>query len=118
MKNLTLKALFVSAIAAMTMNVQAADDVYGQCIADAENVIATAKKDGSTAAQALEQKTDVATCMAELAKIEAKYGDKTVGLNPSSVMTPEDRAAWSKLFDAIDAKQFKGVPFLQASYYR
>ena len=118
MKQLTLKALFISAIAAMSMNTQAADDVYGQCIADAENVISVAKKDGSTAAMAIEQKTEVAACMAELTKIEAKYGDKTVGVNPSSVMTPEDRAAWAKLFDAIDAKQYKGVPFLQASYYR
>ncbi|WP_040725425.1 hypothetical protein [Thiomicrorhabdus sp. Kp2] len=118
MKQLTLKALFISAIAAMSMNTQAADDVYGQCISDAENIISIAKKEGSTAARAFEQKTDVATCMAELAKIEAKYGDKTIGVNPSSVMTPEDRAKWAKLFDAVDAKQFKGVPFLQASYYR
>ena len=118
MKKLTLKALFISAIAAMSMNAQAADDVYGQCISDAENVIATALKDGATAARALEQKTEISACMAELAKIEAKYGDKTVGVNPSSVMTPEDRAKWAKLFDAVDAKGFKGVPYLQAAYYR
>jgi len=118
MKNLTLKALFISAIAAMSMNAQAADDVYSQCITDAENIIATALKEGSTAAQALEQKTEVAACMAELTKIEAKYGDKTVGVNPSSVMTPEDRAKWAKLFDAVDAKQYKGVRYLQATYYR
>jgi len=118
MKQLTLKALFVSAIAVMSMNAQAADDVYNQCISDAENIIATAKKDGGTAARKIKQKTDVATCMGELSKIEAKYGDKTIAKNPSYVMTPDDRAKWAKLFDAIDAKQYKGVRFLQASYYR
>lgn len=117
MKNLTLKALLISAVAAMSMNVQA-EDVYGQCINDAENVIAMAVKEGTTAARALEQKTDVEACMAELSKIEAKYGDKTKGVNPSSVMTPEDRAKWSALFDAVDAKKFKGVRYLQAAYYR
>jgi len=118
MKQLTLKALFISAVAAMSMNVQAADDVYSQCIADGETVISIAKKDGSEAAMAHEQKTEVSACMAELSKIEAKYGDKTKGVNPSSVMTPEDRAKWAKLFDAVDAKNYKGVPFLQAVYYR
>ncbi|NPA72256.1 MAG: hypothetical protein GXO35_05445 [Gammaproteobacteria bacterium] len=118
MKNLTLKALLISAVAAMSINVQAAETTYDQCVADGENVIASAVKSGSEAAEAFEQKTDVATCMAELTKIEAKYGDKTKGVNPSSVMTPEDRAAWSKLFDSIDAKQFKGVRYLQATYYR
>ncbi|MBF6057899.1 MULTISPECIES: hypothetical protein [Thiomicrorhabdus] len=117
MKHLTLKALFISAVAAFSMNAQA-EDVYGQCIADAENVIATAKKEGGPAARAIEQKTTVDQCMAELAKIEAKYGDKTVALNPSYVMTPEDRAKWAKLFDAVDAKKFKGVRYSMASYYR
>ncbi len=118
MKQLTLKALFISAVAAFSMNVQAADDVYGQCIADAEKLIEIGKAEGATAAREYEQKTTVEQCMAELAKIEAKYGDKTKGVNPSSVMTPEDRAAWAKLFDAVDAKKYKGVPFLQAVYYR
>ena len=118
MKQLTIKALFVSAVAALSMNVHAADDVYGQCIADAEKVIEIGKKDGGNAAREYEQKTTVEACMAELSKIEAKYGDKTKAVNPSSVMTPEDRAKWAKLFDAIDAKKYKGVRYLQAVYYR
>lgn len=117
MKNLTLKALFASAVFALSVNVQAAD-TYEQCIADAENVIATAKKEGGTAARDIEQKTTVDACMAELAKIEAKYGDKTIARNPSSVMTPEDRAKWAKLFDAIDAKKFTGTRYNMASYYQ
>ena len=118
MKELTVKALFVSAPAALSLNVQAMDDVYGKCIADAEKVIELGREGGSEKAEAFEQTTSVSDCMAELLKIEAKYGDKTKGLNPSSVMTPEDRAKWAKLFDAVDAKQYKGVPYLQAVYYR
>jgi len=118
MKQLTLKALFISAVAAFSMNVQAADDVYGQCIADAEKIIELGTKAGATAAREYEQKTSVNACHKELNKIEAKYGDKTIGLNPHSVMTPEDRTKWAKLFDAIDAKQYMGVPYLQAVYYR
>ncbi|WP_373017873.1 hypothetical protein [Thiomicrorhabdus sp.] len=118
MKHLTLKALFISAFAAVSLNVQAADDTYSQCLADAEHVIATAKKDGGPAAREIEQKTTVEACMAELDAIEAKYGDKTKGLNPSSVMTPEDRAKWAKLFDAIDAKKFTGTRYNMAAYYR
>ncbi|MBO1924142.1 hypothetical protein [Thiomicrorhabdus sp. 6S3-12] len=117
MKKMTLKALFISAAVAMSANVQA-EDAYSQCLADAETVIATAKKDGSTAAKAVEQKTTVEQCYAEVDKIEAKYGDKTVAVNPSSVMTPEDRLKWSKLMDAIDAKKFKGTRYLMAAYYR
>lgn len=117
MKQMTIKALFVSAIAAMSMNVQAAD-VAAQCIADAETVIATAGKDGGPAAKAVEQKTTVEECFAELAKIEAKYGDKTKGLNPSYVMTPEDKKAWAQLFEAIDAKKFTGTKYRMAVYYR
>lgn len=117
MKKMTLKALFISAAVAMSANVQA-EDVYSQCLADAETIIATAKKDGSTAAKAVEQKTTVEQCFAELDNIEAKYGDKTRAVNPSSVMTPEDRAKWAKLFDSIDAKQFRGTRYLMAAYYR
>ncbi len=118
MKNLTLKALFISAIAAFSMNAQAEASVYDQCIADSEDLIALAVKEGSTAARAFEQKTEVAACMAELTAIEEKYGDKTKGVNPSSVMTPEDRKKWSALFDAIDTKNYKGVRYMQATYYR
>lgn len=117
MKHLTLKALFVSAIAAMSLNVQA-NDVAGQCLADAQMLISTAAKDGGPAARALEQKTSVEDCYAEVNKIEAKYGDKTKGVNPSSVMTPEDRKQWAQLMEAIDAKKFTGMNYSFASYYR
>lgn len=117
MKNLTLKTLFISAVATLSMSAQAAD-TYSLCIADAENVINTAVKEGSTVARGLEQQIDIAECKAELSKIEEKYADQSVGLNPSSVMTPQDRAKWSALFDAIDAKKYKGVRYLQAVYYR
>jgi len=115
MKNLSLKALFVTAMAAFAMNAQASN--YDACIADAEKVISLAMTTGVTAAKDYEQKTTVQECHAELTAIEAKYGDKTKGVNPSSVMTNEDRAKWAKLFDSIDAKEYKGVPFLIAAYY-
>ena len=117
MKHLTIKALFLSAVVAVSMNVQA-EDVYGQCLADAEHVISTAKEKGGTAARAIEQTVTLDACKAELSAIEAKYADKSAGLNPSSVMTPEDRLRWSTLFDAIDAKNFKGTRYSMASYYR
>ena len=118
MKSLSIKALFISAFAVLSLNAQAADSTYNLCVADADALIATAKKDGIKAAKDYAQKTTLEDCYKELNAIEAKYGDKTKGLNPSAVMTPEDRAKWAKLFDSIDAKQYKGVPFLQASYYR
>ncbi|VAW48507.1 hypothetical protein MNBD_GAMMA04-1731 [hydrothermal vent metagenome] len=117
MKNLTLKGLFIAVIATTSMSLQAAN-TYQLCLEDAENVINIAVKEGSNAAEAVEQKVDVAACMTELANIEAKYADKSVGLNPSSVMTPADRAKWAALFNAVDAKQYKGVRYLQAVYYR
>ncbi len=117
MKNITLKSLFMSAIIVASVNVQAMN-TYQLCLDDAEHVINTAIKEGSDAAQAIEQKVDVETCMGELAKIEAKYAGQTAGLNPYSVMSPSDRAKWAKLFDAVDAKQYKGVRYLQAVYYR
>lgn len=117
MKQLTLKALFVSAIAAASMTAQAASD-YDKCIADGDALVKDARANGIESARALEQKTTVEACYAELAKIEAPYAEKSKGLNPSSVMSPADRGKWAKLFDAIDAKQFKGVAFLQAAYYR
>ncbi|MCF6253817.1 MAG: hypothetical protein L3J38_03625 [Thiomicrorhabdus sp.] len=118
MKKLTLKALFISAIAVTSMSSQATVNTYQLCLEDASHVINIAVKEGSDAAQAIEQKVDVAACMAELSEIEAKYADQSVGLNPSSVMTPADRAKWAALFDAVDAKQYKGVRYLQAVYYR
>lgn len=117
MKNITLKSLFMSAIVIASMNAQAMN-TYQLCLDDAEHVISTAVKEGSDAAQAIEQKVDVAACMNELSQIEEKYADKIAGVNPSSVMTPSDRAKWAKLFDAVDAKQYKGVRYLQAVYYR
>lgn len=115
MKHLSIKALFVAAIAAVSMNANAS--VYDDCISDGNAVVQTTKEKGAKAAQELQQKTTVEQCFGELNKIEAKYGDKTKGLNPSYVMTKEDRAKWAKLFSAIDAKQFKGVPYMQAAYY-
>ncbi|CAN8141526.1 Lysozyme inhibitor LprI N-terminal domain-containing protein [uncultured Thiomicrorhabdus sp.] len=118
MKTMTLKALVISAAVAGSANVQAADDVYGQCLADARTIVETTVKDGSTAAKALEQKTTVEQCFAELDKIEAKYGDKTRAVNPSSVMSAEDKLKWAKLFNAIDAKKFTGQEYRFAAYYR
>ncbi len=117
MKNVTLKSLFMSAIIVVSMNVQAMN-TYQLCLDDAENVINTAVKEGSNAAEAIDQNVDVAACMAELSKIEDKYAGQTAGLNPSSVMSSSDRAKWAKLFDAVDAKQYKGGRYLQAVYYR
>ncbi|KUJ74976.1 hypothetical protein AVO42_06310 [Thiomicrospira sp. XS5] len=114
---LTLQALFVAAVAAFTLNVQAAESKYDQCVADGDTIVKLAREKGATAARAYEQKTTVGECFAELSKIEATYGEKTLGLNPSYVMTPEDRARWAKLFDSIDAKQYRGTPYLQAAYY-
>lgn len=118
MKQLSITALFVSAFAVLSFSAQAADSTYNMCIADADALVVKVKAEGTKAAKEMEQKTTVEDCYKELSAIEAKYGDKAKGLNPSYVMTPDDRAKWSKLFDSIDTKQFKGVPFLQASYYR
>lgn len=118
MKQLSITALFVSAFAVLSFNASAADSTYNQCISDAEALIVKVKASGQAAAKEMEQKTTVQECHQELSAIEAKYGDKTKGLNPSYVMTPDDRAKWSKLFEAIDTKEFKGVAFMQASYYR
>ncbi|MDG4813502.1 hypothetical protein P8629_10830 [Hydrogenovibrio sp. 3SP14C1] len=117
MKQLTLKALFAAAVAVFSLNAQAAESKYDQCVADGDNIIKLANTKGSEAARAYEQKTTLVECFGELSKIEAKYGDKTVARNPSSVMTADDRAKWAKLFDSIDAKQYRGTPYLQAAYY-
>lgn len=118
MKQLTIKALFISAISALSMNVNAADSVYDKCVTDGDTIIKLGKEKGSDAARAFEQKSSLKDCYAELDKIEAKYGDKTKALNPSYVMTPEDRAKWARLFDSIDAKQFRGTAYLMGVYYR
>lgn len=117
MKKLTLKALIISAVAAFSMSAQAAS-TYDMCLSDASTLIQTAKDKGITAAKALKQKTTVDQCFTALNAIEAKYGKKTLDKNPTYVMTPADRVKWSKLFSAIDAKQYQGVRFLQAAYYR
>lgn len=117
MKQLTLKALFVAAVATFSLNTQAAESSYEMCVADGDMIVKLAREKGSEAAQAYEQKTSIRECYKELNAIEAAYGDETKGLNPSSVMTPEDRSKWAKLFDSIDAKQYRGTPYLQASYY-
>jgi len=117
MKQPTLKALFIALLAAVALNAQAETSKYDLCVADGDAIVNLANEKGSTAAQAYEQKTTVLECYGELDKIEAKYGDKIIARNPSSVMTTEDRSKWAKLFDAIDAKQYRGTPYLQASYY-
>ncbi len=116
MKKLTIKSLLVSVVMGVSLNAQAA--TYDECVADGDSIIKITKEKGSTDAEAYEQKTTVQQCHAELDKIEATYGDKTKGLNPSSVMTPEDRKRWARLFDSIDAKQFRGTAYLMGSYYR
>lgn len=122
MKQLTLKALFISAVAALSLNVQAADSVYDQCVADGNMVIKLGKEQGAKAAKAYEQKTTVAQCFGALDKMEAPYiaklGEKVKTHNPSYYMTPEDRLKWSKLFASIDAKQYRGVEYLMGVYYR
>lgn len=117
MKQSTLKALFVASLTAIAFNAQAETSKYDMCVADGNTIVKLANEKGSTAAKAYEQKTTVLECYGELDKIEAKYGDKIIARNPSSVMTSEDRLKWAKLFDAIDAKQYRGTPYLQASYY-
>lgn len=122
MKQLTLKALFISAVAALSMNVQAADSVYDQCMADGAAVIKLGEEQGGAAAKAYKQKTTVAQCFAELDSIEAPYiaklGEKAKTHNPSYYMTPEDKVKWSDLFASIDAKQYRGVKYLMAVFYR
>lgn len=117
MKQLTLKALFVAAVATFSLNAQAAESQYDMCVADGDTIVKLAREKGVEAARAYEQKTSVRECYKELDKIEATYGDKTKAVNPSSVMTPADRAKWAKLFDSIDAKLYRGTPYLQATYY-
>lgn len=117
MKQPTLKALFIASLAVFAVNAQAENSKYDMCVADGDTIVKLANEKGSTAAQAYEQKTTILECYGELDKIEAKYGDKIVARNPSSVMTTADRSKWAKLFNAIDAKQYRGTPYMQASYY-
>ncbi|MDR9498584.1 MAG: hypothetical protein RI556_05365 [Hydrogenovibrio sp.] len=117
MKQLTLKTLFAGATLALAMNVQAADSVYDQCVADGSTIVELTKDQGTSAGRDYEQKTSLKDCYAELKGIEAKYGDATKGVNPYSVMDAADRKKWATLFDAIDAKQFRGTPYLMANYY-
>jgi hypothetical protein len=117
MKQLTLKTLFAGATLALAMNVQAADSVYDQCVADGNTIIELTKEKSAKAGREYEQKTTLKECYAELNNIEAKYGDATKGVNPYSVMDAADRKKWSTLFEAIDVKQYRGTPYRMASYY-
>lgn len=125
MKQLTLKALFLSGVAAFSMNAQAAS-VYDQCISDAKNLIEAGIQGGNTAAREVTQSVTVDQCRAELTKMEVKYENqwrytkdgKEYVRAPYSVMTPEDRLKWATLFNAIDTKNFMGVRYLMAVYYR
>jgi hypothetical protein len=125
MKQLTLKALFLSGVAAFSMNVHASS-VYEQCVSDAKTLIEVGIKGGNTAAKAVEQKTTVDQCKAELTRMEQTYKSqwkfkaadgKEYVKAPYSVMTPEDREKWAVLFNAIDTKNFMGVRYLMAVYY-
>jgi ABC-type transporter MlaC component len=125
MKQLTLKALFLSGVAAFSMNAQAAS-VYDQCLSDAAKLIEVGISGGLTAAKQVQQSTTIEQCKAELTAMETKYenkwhyeanGKKYVRA-PYSVMTPEDREKWATLFNAIDTKNYMGVRFLLAVYYR
>lgn len=126
MKHLTLKALFISAVAALSMNVQAADSsVYDQCVADGDMIVKLGKEQGAKAAKAYKQKTTVAQCFAELDKLGAapdilkRAGSKEAveTHNPSYYMTGAEKLQWAKLFSAIDHKQFRGVEYLMGVYY-
>lgn len=125
MKQLTLKALFLSGVAAFSMNVHAAS-VYDQCVADAQKLIAAGIEGGNTAAREVQQSTTIDQCKAALTEIEAKYESqykyekdgKQYVRAPYSVMTAADREKWATLFNAIDTKNFMGVRYLMAVYYR
>lgn len=125
MKQLTLKALFVTAVAAFSLNAQASD-VYDSCLSDAAKLIEIGIKDGLSGAQAFEQSVTVDQCKAELTAIENKYADqwkftkdgKEYVVAPYSVMSTDDRKRWADLFNAIDTKNYMGVRFLMAVYYR
>ncbi|MBE0492952.1 MAG: hypothetical protein IBX48_01280 [Thiomicrospira sp.] len=125
MKQLTLKALFLSGVAAFSMNVHAAS-VYDQCVGDAQKLIAAGIEGGNTAAREVQQSTTIDQCKAALTEIEAKYESqykyekdgKQYVRAPYSVMTAADREKWATLFNAIDTKNFMGVRYLMAVYYR
>ena len=125
MKQLTLKALFLSGVAAFSMNAHSAS-VYEQCVGDAKALIEAGIQGGNPAAQAVQQKTTVEQCKAELTQMEQKYkaqwkftkDGKEYVKAPYSVMTAEDREKWAVLFNAIDTKNFMGVRYLMAVYYR
>ncbi|UQB41456.1 hypothetical protein JX580_07110 [Thiomicrospira microaerophila] len=126
MKQLTLKALFLSGVAAFSMNVHASS-VYEQCVSDAKMLIEAGIKGGNTAAREVQQKATLDQCKAELTAMEQKYKSqwkftaadgKEYVKAPYSVMTPEDREKWAILFNAIDTKNFMGVRYLMAVYYR
>lgn len=125
MKQLTLKALVLSGVAAFSMNVHAAS-VYDQCVADAKQLIEAGIQGGNTAAQQVQQVTTVQQCREELTRMEVTYESqwryekdgKQYVRAPYSVMSSEDRLKWATLFNAIDTKNFMGVRYLMAVYYR
>lgn len=125
MKQLTLKALFLSAVAAFSVNANASS-VYDQCVSDAAKLIEAGKNGGLNAAKEVQQSTTLDQCKAALTEIEAKYENKwryeengkQYVVAPYSVMSEADREQWATLFNAIDTKNFMGVRFLMAVYYR
>ncbi|WP_294945968.1 hypothetical protein [Sulfurivirga sp.] len=122
MKKLTLKALFAAAFALAAVNAQAGDSQYDKCITEGEKLIEAAKKEGRKAADNVDEQL-LASCKAELTKMEVA-AMKRAGVdpaknthNPYKFMTGEERVKWSKLWEAVDAMQGRGVRFLQNAWY-
>ena len=121
MKKLTLKALFAAAFAVAAVNAQAGG-TYDKCVAEGEKLIEAAKKDGRAVAENVDEKL-LASCKAELTNMEVA-AMKRAGVdpakntkNPYHYMTGEERVKWSKLWEAVDAMQGRGVRFLQNAWY-
>ncbi len=123
MKKLTLKALFAAAFALAAANAQAGASVYDQCLQDGEKLIEAAKTQGRNAYEKVKQTTTLDQCKAELTKMEeaamkrAGVDPKNNTKNPYVYMTGEERVKWSKLWEAVDAKQGRGVRYLQNAWY-
>lgn len=122
MKKLTLKALFATAFTVAAVSAQAGESVYEKCVATGEQLIEAAKTKGRTANEGVSEE-ELATCKAELTKME-EAAMKRAGVdpakntkNPYAYMTGDERVRWSKLWEAVDAMQGRGVRYLQNAWY-
>ncbi len=122
MKKLTLKALFVAGFAFAAASAYAGESVYDKCLSEGEKLIEAAKTHGRAAADNVDENL-LASCKAELTKMEVA-AMKRAGVdpeqnthNPYKFMTGEERVKWSKLWEAVDAMQGRGVRFLQNAWY-